>query len=324
MVKNSATKNLLVLAGPTATGKSSMAITLSDLFSFPIVNFDSLLFYRELEIGVAKPSVPERTLYPHYLIDVASIANPINAADFKKMAEPLLEKLWENHDTIILVGGSGFYLQALIFGMTKSLSTPADIKNKSEQLYQAEGISPFIEVLKLHDPAILTKLHPHDHYRIRRATEHWWSTGTPFSLAQAQQAFTKLNSPYWQECGWNLATFYLDLPKDEHLQLILQRTQFMLRTGLVEEVRTLLKNFPGTLKPLQSIGYLETQLFLNGTIPNMSELENKIVISTRQLAKAQRTWFAKIKKQTFHPIQQKNNLIHEVAKFCNLAFSSKV
>jgi len=291
-----ANKKLISLVGPTATGKSSLAIALGTKFHLPIVNVDSLLFYSELNIGVAKPTLTEREAVPHYLIDVTTIDKPLNAKDYCQMTWPILDKLWERYPAILLVGGSGFYHRALLYGMFDSTTSSGEILAKSKQLYDRDGISPFIEILEKSDPISLQRLHPNDHYRIRRAVEHWWSTQTPFSAVMQDMENKKMTNPRWKEMGWQHLCLYLDQSKVQHQESIERRTQMMLNDGLIQEVITLLKIYTGKEKPLQSIGYKEVQSYLSGEISSQENLHAQIVISTRQLAKAQRTWFAKIDK----------------------------
>jgi len=288
-------KNIINLIGPTATGKSQLACEIAKKYHLPILNVDSLLLYNELTIGVAKPSIEQRSEVPHYLIDVTSIAHPFTAADYVEMALPLIESLWDQHQTIMLVGGSGFYLKALLEGMFESKTTPPDILQKSQSIFEKEGIDYFINILQNHDIKSFQSLHVNDHYRIRRAVEHFWTTGIPFSK---EKELMPLREPQWKKLGWNLTNLYLDFPKFEHGKIIEQRTKGMLENGLIDEVKNLLRTFSGKEKPLQSIGYKECQEFLNtnSTIPDIKTLQERIIISTRQLAKSQRTWFAKIEK----------------------------
>ena len=297
---------IIILSGPTATGKTNLAIELAAQFNLPIVNFDSLLFYRELSIGTAKPTDEERRLAEHYMIDVTSILSPLNAADYVKICSPLMDQLLQKHPALLLVGGSGFYLRALIQGMYPSPTTPPEIQQKSELLYSKSGIAPFIEILKTNDPLSFEKLHTNDHYRIRRAVEHYWSHGQAFGLA------VKNFEHIAQKPRWKTLHLHIDLPKPFHLEVIAKRTKNMLALGLIEEVRELLaKGFSGKERPLQSIGYKEVLEYL-AQPSSLDYLQERINISTRQLAKAQRTWFKKIVNEVFHPVEQRQELFDRV------------
>lgn len=291
-------KKIIIITGPTATGKTQLSLDLALKFKLPIVNADSLLFYKELNIGVAKPTVTELNSTPHYLINIVSISQSLNAKSYRDLALQTFEKIWQENksDGIILAGGAGFYIKALLYGMYDSETVTPDIQERSNSLYQTEGIKPFLEILRNFDQPSYKKLHANDHYRIRRAVEHWWLSNTAFSEVGNQQAKKNLENPFWKEQGWELLTLYTDIPKDIHQEIISQRTKQMLDSGLIEEVKELLQNFTGREKPLQSIGYKEVQDFLSGKILNLKDLHQAIVISTRQLAKSQRTWFTSMNK----------------------------
>ncbi|MGE3610518.1 MAG: tRNA (adenosine(37)-N6)-dimethylallyltransferase MiaA [Bacteriovoracaceae bacterium] len=311
---------VIVISGPTATGKTEISIELAQKFGGEIVNFDSLLLYKEINIGTAKPTIEERRLIPHHMIDVRSISNPMNAADYAREALPIVDQLLKQNKIVYLVGGSGFYLQALLKGMYDSPSTPAEILKKSDDLYHQEGIAPFLELLKIHDPQSFSRYHENDHYRIRRAVEHWWANKTPLSTAREKkdQANEKLESQSIH--NWEILHLHLDLPKEEHLKIIERRTDKMLGLDLLGEVKSLLdQGFSGLEKPLQSIGYKEILDFHFGIYKSISECRERIIISTRQLAKSQRTWFKRDPlKTTFHPLKERELIFLKVSKFLGL------
>ncbi|MBY0516851.1 MAG: tRNA (adenosine(37)-N6)-dimethylallyltransferase MiaA [Bacteriovoracaceae bacterium] len=303
-------KKVIILSGPTASGKTSGAITLAQKLQGEVVNFDSLLFYKELNIGTAKPTVEERKDIPHHLIDIKSISNPINAADFSALAKPVINEIHSRNKIPILTGGSGFYLQALVEGMWNSPTTPQEITERSDSLYSSEGIAPFIKVLSKEDRESFLRLHENDHYRIRRAVEHFWTHGTPFSIAK--MAFTPIPPPEWA-----LLHLYLDIPKEDHHKIIIQRTEEMIQRGLIDEVKHLLDlGFSGTEKPLQAIGYKETLDFIQGLYGDkINDYKERIIINTRQLAKAQRTWFKKKEKFQFDPRHEGESLMAKAKEF---------
>lgn len=311
---------VIIVSGPTATGKTDISIELARHFGGEVVNFDSLLLYKEITIGTAKPTPLEQGEVPHHMINVASISHPMNAAAYAKMALPIINQLHEKNKLVYLVGGSGFYLQALLQGMYDSPTTPKEISERSDQLYQELGISPFLELLAQHDPATLNRYHANDHYRVRRAVEHFWNTGTPLSEARSKKDEENESREQSNVHGWNVLHLHLDVPKEEHFEIIKNRTQKMLNTGLVKEVQELLRQgFTGNEKPLQSIGYKEVIDLEKGLIKNEHDCLERIIISTRQLAKSQRTWFNRIDgKHCFHPILNKALIRESVNKFINL------
>jgi len=311
-------KNIIcVISGPTASGKTSTSIKLAKRYNGVVVNFDSLVFYKEISIGTAKPTLEEQGGIEHFLVGTQSICDPLNAADFLKIAEPLIQSLHRDNKIVFLVGGSGFYLQALLNGMYDSITTPKDVIERSNTLYNEEGIKPFLEILAQNDPESLNKYHENDHYRVRRAVEHFWTTGAKFSEARNEMDDRKKNSPTVKN-KWNVFHAYLDLPKDEHFQIIQNRTKEMIDKGLLDEVDTLLNlGFSGHEKPLQSIGYKECFDYKKGVFDSLDAFIERINISTRQLAKSQRTWFKKVEKHEYHPLKDQEKLISDFDNYLN-------
>ncbi len=308
---------VIVVSGPTACGKTKVAIDLAEKFNAEVVNFDSLLLYQEISIGTAKPTPHEMRGIPHHMVSVASIAHPMNASEYAKHALPIILEILARNKNVILTGGSGFYLQALLKGMYDSPTTPAYILKKSEDLYEQEGITPFLEILKISDLASFKMYHENDHYRVRRAVEHFWTHGTPLSQARSQKDEENEVLTQGNIHGWDLLHIYLNIPREEHFQIIQSRTLLMLQDGLLDEVRSLLNSkFTGLEKPLQSIGYKESLEYIRGEITSVEDLIERINISTRQLAKSQRTWFNRDKEKfEFHPLSQREELFKKVSEF---------
>lgn len=314
---------VILITGPTASGKTGISIELAKLIKnnyqlqSAIVNFDSLLFYEELNIGTAKPTQEEMQEVEHYLIGIRSVHSPYNASEFVEDSTRVIKELHEEKKVVILVGGSGFYIRALLKGMYESGTTPDNIRKEVEELYQEEGIQPFLEILKIHDPESFERLHENDHYRVMRAVEFFKTTGK--KISELKKTFDA-NDPYDFSKNkfpeWNLFHIHLDLPKDEHFKIIVERTKSMLDNGLINEVKSLLSSgFSGEEKPLKSIGYKEVIDFLSQKLPG-TELIEKINISTRKLAKAQRTFFKKcLNKRTYHPLNERESLQAEIKEF---------
>ncbi|MBC7539110.1 MAG: tRNA (adenosine(37)-N6)-dimethylallyltransferase MiaA [Bacteriovorax sp.] len=314
---------LIIISGPTASGKTKTSIDLAQKillkFNLPtvIVNFDSLLFYKELSIGTAKPTMAERQGIPHFMIDIESIRSPMNAADFIKIGEIVIKEQLNLGKCVILVGGSAFYLRALLKGMYETVTPTKEIKDKIESHVQKEGIESTIAYLKLNDPESLANLHQNDHYRLMRAALHFEMTGTKFSSQkivlddQSPYDFSQIIHP------WEILHFYLDLPKDQHFEIIKKRTENMFEDGLMSEIESLEKNgFILGEKPLNSIGYKEAIEWKNGLFASQSKCIERIAISTRQLAKAQRTFFKKITpKLCFNPLDDQEKIFSAVEQF---------
>lgn len=309
-------KNIVcIISGPTASGKTRTSIELAKRFGGEIVNFDSLLFYKEITIGTAKPTAEEMDGVIHHMINTHSISAPLNAASYLKYALPIINSIHKRGKIAYLVGGSGFYLQALLYGMYDSITTPQEFIEKSNKLFEDHGISPFLEILKRCDPKSFERYHANDYYRIRRAVEHFWATGTKLSEARTNMAKKRKLGPI-KEFNWNVYHIHLDLPKSEHFEIIQKRAKEMLEHGLVDEVTQLLdSNFTGEEKPLKSIGYKETLNYLEGKFKNEAEYLERIAISTRQLAKSQRTWFNKVEKTTYNPINDIEKIYNDFKEF---------
>ncbi|AUN99312.1 tRNA (adenosine(37)-N6)-dimethylallyltransferase MiaA [Bacteriovorax stolpii] len=316
-------KKLIIVSGPTASGKTKTSIAIAQKIQndlgkkAAVVNFDSLLFYKEISIGTAKPTKEEQAGIEHHMIDIESIKSPMNAAQFIRIGEKLILNLMKEDKIIILVGGSAFYLRALLKGMYESPTPSQEIKDKLDGWYKTEGIAPFIEYLKVHDPQSLVNLHSNDHYRLMRAVEHFEATGTKISDQKKEldeqnpYDFSKIAHP------WNILHIYLDLPKDEHFQVITKRTEEMFAQGLMAEIEGLVRaGFSLEEKPLASIGYKEAIELRQGLFATEKECIERISISTRQLAKSQRTFFNKITpKESFNPLHDQGKIMDRVATF---------
>ena len=294
-------KKIIIISGPTATGKTNASIALALHIQnklhrqVAIVNFDSLLFYKEITIGSAKPTLEERKNIEHHLIDIASIDSPMNAADFILLAQNKIEELFQENKIVILVGGSGFYLRSLLKGMYEASTPPPQRAEELEQIYQERGIEYFINFLKDNDPDSLKNLHSNDHYRIRRAVTYFQTTGQKIS-EQKKIYDDLLPYDFSKNChNWDVLHFYLDLPKPLHQKIIEDRTKKMFAAGFkkeIEEIKSL--GFSLEEKPLASIGYKEIIEWMNGGFNSEEECLERVIISTRQLAKSQRTFFKKV------------------------------
>lgn len=310
---------LIIISGPTASGKTKTSIDLAEKIigqlKIPtvIVNFDSLLFYKEISIGSAKPTLAEQKNIEHFMIDIESIKSPMNVANFIDIGEQLIKKLFAQGKCVILVGGSAFYLRALLKGMYESVTPSKELKAKFEGL----EIGAIINYLQLNDPESLINLHPNDHYRLVRAALHFETTGTKIS---AQKKLLDKLSPYdFSEIvhPWDILHLYLDLPKDQHFEIIKNRTEKMFNDGLMDEIEELVQlGFSLEEKGLRSVGYKEAIEWRNGLFASREECIERIAISTRQLAKSQRTFFNKITpKSNFNPLTDQEKIFTNVELF---------
>lgn len=317
------TKKTIIVSGPTGCGKTSTSIEIgkklkANGIESVIVNFDSLCFYKELNIGTAKPTKEERAQHPHSLIDIVSIQDDFNSSHFINLAEQEIEKLHSNGIIPILVGGSAFYLRALVKGMYETEATPDSIKKEIEEIAKKDRLPGLVKKLEELDPQAMEALHPNDEYRITRALEHCMTTGQKWS---EQKKLKDEIDPYDLENNidkdWEIFHIYLNLSKEEHYPLIENRARKMVESGLVEEVQKLLKQgYTGEEKAMGSIGYKEVVAWLGEETQNKESLIDQIFIHTRQLAKSQRTFFNKIHpKIEFHPLHDQEKVQSEALKF---------
>lgn len=320
----------IIISGATATGKTQasieVALYLADKYRLKaeIVNFDSLLFYKELNIGTAKPTPDEQKGILHHLVNIRSIDDPINASDFIKLAYDKIEELQEKNIIPILVGGSAFYIRALVKGMIHSIETP-EISDMIKKEIQQIKLTPngIIDFLTEKDPEIFNHIHKNDDYRLTRAAEFFLQNLKPYSVEIKK---TVKNKPYDfshnNKINGTMLHLSMLVDKVTHLKIIKDRAIKMVEAGLIEEVEELMSNgFDLELKPLSSIGYKETiNYLLNKKSQNKDDLIESINISTRQLAKSQKTFFKKITpKITIDPLTSKETLFRSLDNFIKLS-----
>lgn len=261
----------IYVVGQTASGKTSFSISLAEKLGLEIINTDSLLFYKGLDIGTAKPSKIEQEKIVHHLIDVSAIGEEYTAARYEQEITPLLNKEKRSY---LCVGGSGFYIKAVDVGLLPLPET--DSKVKAEVL----GIKDPVAMLKKVDPLTLEKISENDLYRVNRALEVYLQTGKP--LSDWKSEFNP--KPYAKKIAF-------EFEREDLLKRVKKRTEKMIDEGLIEETQKVLRLTDASWKPLQSIGYKQVIEYLNGDIKSLEEMKDLIITRTMQLAKRQKTWF---------------------------------
>ncbi len=280
---------VIVIGGCTASGKSKLALDLAEhLGNAEILCADSVTLYRGFDIGAAKPDKADRDRVPHHLLDIRDGHETFTAGDFVEVAAPIIDSLHAQKKIPLLVGGTGFYLRALLQGMTEqSLEESAHgemIKKQLAEDIKTQGITTLYEEMIRLDPALKEKIHVQDEYRVIRALQAMRSTG---KLWSELNAMAKARPPRFE----NVHFFCLDIEKESLRENVKIRTQKMLRDGLVEETKRLLAiGIAFQAKPMQSIGYRQVVDFLDGKITE-AKLTEEIELATMRLAKQQRTWF---------------------------------
>lgn len=272
-----------VICGPTAAGKTALAVRLAQLLPCEVISVDSRQVYRRMDIGTAKPSAAEQAAVPHHLLDVVEPDQPFTAADFARLGHAAIAQLSARGKLPLLVGGTGLYLRTLLDGMVALPGEDATLRGELLSEEQLRGAGTLHRRLASVDPVLATRLAPRDLVRIVRGLEVFLLTGRPLSDWQAEHAFA--------ERRYRVIRVGLTLPREELYRRIDRRVETMLQDGLLDEVRSLLQSGldPG-LKSLQTIGYRELLVHLRGEL-SLTEATTLIQRQTRRYAKRQLTWF---------------------------------
>jgi len=265
-----------------------MAITLAKHWGTEIVSFDSRQFFREMSIGTAKPSPQQMAEVPHHFIGHISIHDPYSAGRYAVGAEALLNRLFSKHQRLVMVGGSGLYLDALIKGFDELPAGTEEHRTMLSKLLQEEGITALQSMLRGLDPEYYGQVDLQNPHRLIRALEVTLAAGMPYSaLRKGKQ----------KKPDFSCYLAGLDLPREELYARINARAQQMIDNGLVEEVRSLLPF--RHLNALQTVGYKEIFGFLDGTV-SLEEATAAIRQNTRRFAKRQLTWFRRYEEIRWH------------------------
>lgn len=274
---------LVIITGPTAAGKSSLAVNMALYFRGEIVNADSMQVYRGMDVGTAKPSIGERMGVPHHLLDIVDPDEDFNAAIYRSLAEPILNDIASRNKVCFVVGGTGLYIKALLGGLFKSPPTDYDLRKKFHQKYETQGLDPLYQQLKVLDPESALNIHPHDKTRIIRALEIIHLTGQPFS--------SLIRNHQFKERSFHALKISLDVDREALYRRIDNRSLAMLQTGLIEETQRLLDiGYTPDLKAMNSLGYRHVIRYLNNDW-DFEELVRRLQTDTRRYAKRQLTWF---------------------------------
>ena len=272
-------KTLLVIAGPTAIGKTALCIQLAQALQTDVVSADSRQLYQQLTIGTAKPSVDEMDGVQHYFIDSHSVTDPVNAGRYERECLTILDKLFEQKDVVILSGGTGLYINAVCFGLDDMPPVDAALREHLSIRLQQEGLEALQKELRQLDPTYAQTADLQNPARVTRALEVCLTTGQPYSSFRRQQP---------AERSFRSVLIALERPREELYARIEARVDMMLEAGLIEEVRSLLPY--RYLGPLQTVGYQEVFPYMDGTY-DYEEMVRLLKRNTRRYAKRQLTWF---------------------------------
>ena len=276
---------ILVITGPTASGKTALAVELAKRHNGEVVSADSMQIYRRMDIGTAKPTEAEKQGVPHHMLDVAEPEEDFSVARYVEMAADCVEDVLSRGKLPILAGGTGLYIDSLLSGRTfAAFDGTSPIRGELEERYAREGGQALLDELAGIDPETAARLHPNDGKRIVRALEVWLTTGKTITRHNEE---TRALPP-----RYNALTLTLDFTRRENMwDRIDRRVDRMMADGLEAEVRALLDSgVPRRCTAMQAIGYKELVPVVSGEL-GVAEGAAQIKLRSRQYAKRQRTWF---------------------------------
>lgn len=275
--------NAIFLMGPTASGKTALAIALRQHLPVEIISVDSALIYRGMDIGTAKPNAEELSQAPHRLIDILDPSLPYSAADFRRDALNVMDEITAQGKIPLLVGGTMLYFKVLLEGLSPLPSADPVVRAEIEQIAQLQGWTEIHRRLAEVDPVAAARIHPNDPQRLSRALEVYLISG---------QTLTEMTQTAGEELPYNVFQFAI-APQDRKIlhERIEQRFHQMLAAGFEEEVRALYKrgDLHVDLPSIRCVGYRQMWSYLEGEI-NYDEMVYRGICATRQLAKRQITW----------------------------------
>ena len=274
---------LVLIAGPSAAGKTSHSIELCARISAEIVNADSMQVYRRMEIGTAKPTLEQRRIVPHHLIDVVDPDEPFDAARYLYFAGPVIEDIQKRGKLPLVVGGTGLYMKVLTRGLCPGPPSDPEVKRRLIADKKSKGLNQlYCDLLRI-DPESAAKIHPNDRQRIIRALEVFYQGGVPLSILQKGHGFKEQLLP--------AIKVFINREREVLYERIDRRVDRMLESGLKDEVEGLLAmGYAAELKSMQSLGYRQMATHLAGAI-SIHEAASQIKRDTRHYAKRQITWF---------------------------------
>ncbi|MFZ4100784.1 MAG: tRNA (adenosine(37)-N6)-dimethylallyltransferase MiaA [Sphingobacterium thalpophilum] len=291
-------KTLIIIAGPTAAGKTALAIQIAKHFNTEIISADSRQFYREMNIGTAKPSKEELEVIPHHLIDSHSIVDSFSVGDFEKEVINLLEKLFKSLDQVVLVGGSGLFINSICNGFDELPVASEETRNKLNQLLVEKGIEHLQEKLKWADPEYYEEVDIKNPQRLIRALEVFESTGYPFSTYRTKTP---------KKRNFNIIKLGINPTREKLYEQINLRVDQMVERGLFEEVKGLVEY--RQLNTLNTVGYSELFEYIDGKL-SKEEAIDKIKQNTRRFAKRQLTWFKKSEDMNWFEANELNAILN--------------
>jgi tRNA dimethylallyltransferase len=295
-------KQLIVIQGPTAGGKTDLAIALANYFSTVILSADSRQFYRELSIGTAKPSPSEQQGIRHYFVDSHSITEDVPAALYEKEVRAILNREFQVHNTVIIVGGSGLFVDAVCYGLD-DIPTSRELREIIMTEIELSGLDKLRVELKEKDPEYYDEVDLENPVRIIRAIEVIRLTGQKYS---ALRNASKRINPF------EIKRFIIEHPREQLYARINERVDQMMASGLLNEVKSVMQF--RNQNALQTVGYKELFEFLDGNC-TLNDAVEKIKQHTRNYAKRQITWFRKYDDAVRIPFTSTEQMLHQITLF---------
>lgn len=299
-------EKVLVILGPTATGKSHCAIEIAKKFRGEIISGDSMLVYRSMNIGTAKPTAEELAAVPHHLVNILPPEANFSVVDFKEQAQNLIHQINERGHLPIIAGGTGLYIKALLEDYAfNNVEENSELRQKLMLEAQTQGAEALHARLSALDAAAAERIHPHNVRRVVRALE----------AALQGEAINQYGAP---EMPYDAVVIGLEMERQALYARINRRVDLMLAAGLEQEVRDLLNSGVNPdCQSMQSIGYRQMVWYLNGSMPYAQAVE-KIKQATRNFAKRQITWYKKMPYICWLPLEAQPNYANTIGRICEI------
>ena len=280
---------VIVIVGPTASGKTSLSIELAKKTNGEIVSCDSMQIYKDMNIGSAKPTPDEMQGIKHYMIDIVTPDERFSVAEYKKQAEMAINEILEKGKTPIVIGGTGLYANSLIYGIEyNEIKFDEEYREELENIaISRQGLEELYNKAKAIDNIAMKKISPNDKKRILRVLEIYHSTGKTKTELEIESRKNEVKYDY--------RVFAIEIKRDILYEKINKRVDIMIDSGLVDEVKGLLNKYDKFPTAMQGLGYKEVVEYLNG-LTTKEEMIEKIKQETRRYAKRQLTWFRKNKQ----------------------------
>lgn len=298
---------VIVICGPTASGKTALSIELAKRINGEVVSADSMQIYKDMDIGSAKVTKEEMQGIKHYLVDCVSPDERYSVANYKLDAKKAIEEILKKGKTPIVVGGTGLYIDALIYEIEyQDIKINESYRKELESIKQNQGLEVLYERALKIDPEAMKKISPNDSKRIMRVLEIYKATG---KNKTEQEAESRL-----REIPYNYKVFAITMDREKLYERINKRVDIMIENGLIEEVKELLKKYKEFPTAMQALGYKEVKEHLDGKLTKQ-EMIDKIKQESRRYAKRQLTWFRKNKQTIWidglNDMQKNINIILE-------------